>query len=108
MSKPIAVVTGASRGIGRAIALRLAAEFEIAAVARSREELAALQRDVETAGGECRGLVADITDPDAVARTLSGIDAQVLVNNAGVGAIKPFLELTRDEWRHMRGRHRSR
>ena len=101
MSKPIAVVTGASRGIGRAIALRLASEFEIGAVARSRDELAELQREIEAAGGQCRPLVADITDPDAVNRTLSGIDAQVLVNNAGVGAIKPFLELTRDEWRHM-------
>jgi 3-hydroxy acid dehydrogenase / malonic semialdehyde reductase len=101
MSKPIAVVTGASRGIGRAIALRLSGEFEIAAVARSREELGALQRDIEAVGGKCRALVSDVTDPDAVERTLSGIDAQVLVNNAGVGAIKPFLELTREEWRHM-------
>ena len=101
MSKPIAVVTGASRGIGRAIALRLASEFEIGAVARSRDELAELQREIEAAGGQCRPLVADITDPDAINQMLSGIDAQVLVNNAGVGAIKPFLELTRDEWRHM-------
>src|SRR5215831_4569454 len=99
MSKPIAVVTGASRGIGRAIALRLAADYEIAAVARSDAELAALQREIQAAGGECRPLVADITDPDAVGRALAGIDAQVLVNNAGIGAIKPFVELTRDEWR---------
>jgi 3-oxoacyl-[acyl-carrier protein] reductase len=101
MSKPIAIITGASRGIGRAIALRLAGEFEIAALARSHDELTELQRGIEAAGGQCRPLVADITDPDAVGRALSGVEAQVLVNNAGIGAIKPFLELTRDEWRRM-------
>ena len=101
MSKPIAVVTGASRGIGRAIALRLAGEFEIGAVARSRDELAELQREIGAAGGRCLPLVADVTDPDAVDRALLGIEAQVLVNNAGIGAIKPFVELTRDEWRRM-------
>ena len=101
MSKPIAVITGASRGIGRAIALRLAGEFEIAAVARSRDELDTLRLEIEHAGGVCRPLVADLTDAGAVDRTLSGIDAQVLVNNAGIGAIKPFVELTREEWRRM-------
>lgn len=101
MPKPIAVVTGASRGIGRAIALRLAAEYEIAAVARSRGELEVLQVEIEHAGGACRSLVADITDPNAVDRVLGGIDAQVLVNNAGIGSIKPFVELTREEWRRM-------
>jgi 3-oxoacyl-[acyl-carrier protein] reductase len=101
MTKPIAVITGASRGIGRAIALRLARDFEIAAVARSGDELAALQRDIEASGGACRPLVADVTDPVAVEQALAGVDAQVLVNNAGVGAIKPFMELTRDEWRRM-------
>ena len=101
MSKPIAVITGASRGIGRAIALRLAGEFEIAAVGRSQAELASLEREVKASGGRCRPLVADITDPTAIEHALAGVDAQVLVNNAGVGTIKPFTELTRDEWRQM-------
>ncbi len=101
MTKPIAVITGSSRGIGRAIALRLSADYEIVAVARSREDLQTLAREIDQRGGVCRPCVADITDADAVASTLGGVDAQVLVNNAGVGSIKPFLELTRDEWRRM-------
>src|SRR5215207_783525 len=98
MPKPVAVITGASRGIGRAIALRLAREYEIVAVARSEDELESLAQDIEAAGGSCRPRAVDITNPDAVAAALSGIDAQVLVNNAGVGTLKPFMELTRDEW----------
>ena len=43
----------------------------------------------------------DITNPDAVGQALSGVDAHVLVNNAGIGTIKPFIELTRDEWTRM-------
>jgi len=101
VAKPIAVITGASKGIGRATALRLASEFDIVAVARSRDELEALAREIESSGGSCRPIVIDITDPAAVQSGLAGVDAQVLVNNAGIGFIKPFLELTRDEWRQM-------
>ena len=101
MSKPIAVVTGASRGIGRATALRLAGDYDIVAVARSRGDLDVLARDIAAAGGACHVRAIDITDPAAVHGALANVDAQVLVNNAGVGILKPFLELTRDEWMRM-------
>src|SRR5689334_22955851 len=101
MSKPTAVITGASRGIGRAIALRLAPAYEIVAVARSKDELGALAGEIARQGGVCHPRVADVTDPGAVHAALDGVDAQVLVNNAGIGVIKPFVELTRDEWRSM-------
>ncbi len=101
MAKPIAVVTGASRGIGRATALRLAGDFDIVAVARSEDELAALAAEIHRAGGTCHPVRLDITDPDAVTAELTGVDAQVLVNNAGVGTLKPFMELTRAEWTRM-------
>jgi 3-oxoacyl-[acyl-carrier protein] reductase len=101
MPKPVAVITGASKGIGRATALRLANDYEIVAVARSEPDLASLTREIEGRGGSCRPLTVDITDSAAVDSALSGVDAQVLINNAGVGYMKPFLELTRDEWRQM-------
>ena len=104
MSRPenaTALVTGASKGIGRATALRLSRDYEIVAVARSEQDLASLAREIEGSGGTCRSLTVDITDPVAVDSALSGIEAQVLINNAGVGYLKPFLELTRDEWRQM-------
>jgi NADP-dependent 3-hydroxy acid dehydrogenase YdfG len=101
MAKPIAVITGASRGIGRATALRLAADYDIVAVARSDDELEKLAQEIEARGGSCRPRVVDITNAPAVSAALAGIDAQILVNNAGIGVTKPFMELTRDEWRRM-------
>src|SRR3954470_7989469 len=98
MPKPVAVITGASRGIGRATALRLSTSFDIVAVARSGDALAELAREIERNGGTCRPLTVDIADPAAVARALADVDAQVLVNNAGIGVLKPFMELTREEW----------
>ncbi len=101
MTKPIAVVTGASRGIGRAIAKRLAAEYDVVAAARSADQLESLSREIVAAGGSCRSVPIDITDPAAVEASLGGIDAQVLVNNAGMGVLKPLLELTREQWIEM-------
>ena len=101
MPRPIAVVTGASRGIGRAIALRLARDYAIVAVARSRDELNALADEIARAGGSCQPRAIDITDAEAVHAALGDVDAQVLVNNAGIGILKPFMELGREEWRRM-------
>jgi len=101
MSKPIAVITGASRGIGRAVALRLAPTHDIVAVARSEADLDTLAGEVADAGGRCHIIAVDITDTKVVTEALGDVDAQVLVNNAGIGVLKPFVELTREEWRAM-------
>jgi 3-hydroxy acid dehydrogenase / malonic semialdehyde reductase len=101
MARPLAVVTGASRGIGRAIALRLAKTFDIVAVARSRDKLDELAEEIRGGGGDCHVVPVDLRDPRAIARALQDVDAEILVNNAGLGPIKPFLDLTSDEWHAM-------
>jgi 3-hydroxy acid dehydrogenase / malonic semialdehyde reductase len=96
-----AVITGASKGIGRAIALRLSSTHDIVAAARSTAELETLAGEIRTQGGTCDTLGLDVARPTDVARVLEGVRADVLVNNAGVGFLKPFLELTPEEWNTM-------
>ncbi len=96
---PTALVTGASRGIGRAIAARLAGDgYDVVAAARGREELDTACAEIAAAGGRCRPLVLDVSDPQAVAAALTGAEVDVLINNAGIGALKPFMETTAAEW----------
>ena len=99
--RPSALVTGASRGIGRAIALRLAPTHDILAAARSADELSSLAREIGAAGGRCEPVVVDVAEPASVAAALRGRNDDVVVNNAGVGTLKPLLELTPAEWHAM-------
>jgi 3-oxoacyl-[acyl-carrier protein] reductase len=99
--RPVALVTGASRGIGRAIALDLARDHHVIAAARNVAELESLARELTDAGGSAEPLRLDLRDRASVPRALDARRVDVLVNNAGLGALKPFLELTREEWDTM-------
>ena len=95
-----AVVTGASRGIGRAIACELAARgFDVVATMRDPAAGAALADEVAAAGGSLVVERLDVTDPDEFTMPA---DLRVLVNNAGVEAPHPSFERTpMDLWRTM-------
>lgn len=99
--RPVALVTGASRGIGRAVAIRLARDFEIVALARETGALRSLAQEIDRGGGRCRLLAADLRDATAVRDALADIEADVLVNNAGVAIMRPLLELSADDWNEM-------
>ena len=99
--RPVCLVTGASKGIGRAIALRMAHTHDLIAVARDEEALDVLAAEIGELGGRCHTLVLDVTDAAAVAAALADVRADVLVNNAGVATMKPFLELSAEEWPRM-------
>ncbi len=98
---PTVLITGASRGIGRAIAVRLAPTHHVIGLARSRNDLQTLGAEVAAHGGGFTGLEVDLRDRQAMALALDGVACDVLVNNAGVMFKKPFLELTPDEWHAM-------
>jgi NAD(P)-dependent dehydrogenase (short-subunit alcohol dehydrogenase family) len=102
-----AVVTGASRGIGRAIALRLAeAGADVALWAREADALHRVAAEVTAAGGRALAIACDITDSAAVAaaadevrRTLAPV--AIVVNNAGTVLRKPTAAISDAEWRHV-------
>ena len=95
-------MTGASRGIGRAICFRLARDgYDIIALARNEAELESLGIEVSQLGGKCRVIALDLTHNAAIAAALYGVEVDVLVNNAGLGVTKPFTELSPDEWHKM-------
>jgi 3-oxoacyl-[acyl-carrier protein] reductase len=99
--RPTCLVTGASKGIGRAIALRMALTHDIIAAARSEDALDTLAAEIGELGGRCHTVVVDVADPAAVALALDELRVDVLVNNAGVATMKPFIELTAEEWHRM-------
>jgi 3-oxoacyl-[acyl-carrier protein] reductase len=100
----VALVTGASRGIGRAIALRLAAcGATIAGVARSREALDGTLQAIREAGGTAEGWGANVADSADVQRVVEEVEAKftkihVLVNNAGVTRDGLMLRMEDSAW----------
>jgi 3-oxoacyl-[acyl-carrier protein] reductase len=99
-----AIVTGANRGIGKAIAVRLAAEgAQVALCARDANLLEQTVKEIEKAGGHAAALSMDFRMPESPKRaveltlkTCGRID--IIVNNAGATKRGDFLELTDDDW----------
>jgi NAD(P)-dependent dehydrogenase (short-subunit alcohol dehydrogenase family) len=99
----IAIVTGAGRGIGRSIGLRLAAEGAHVLVADldggNAEEVA---REIIGSGGTAEWLAVDVTNVDDVERMVRAVKRiDLLVNVAGVGLTRSFLETTLEQWEQV-------
>jgi NAD(P)-dependent dehydrogenase (short-subunit alcohol dehydrogenase family) len=100
-----AVITGASKGLGRAMALALGeAGAKLALVSRNREQLQAVAVEARQSGAEAEVFAADVTDEAQVSRLAADIGArfgqvQILINNAGINIRKPSTEFTLADWR---------
>jgi len=98
MSRPVALVTGASRGIGRAIALALSPTHHVLVGGRDTYAIADVVRELESA----EPFVADLTNEAAVTAAVAGIDRlDVLVHSAGAVAYGPLIDSTTAEWREL-------
>jgi 3-oxoacyl-[acyl-carrier protein] reductase len=104
LSGKTALVTGASRGIGAAIAKRLAAEGARVAITFSKgaDAAATVVNEIERRGGQAIAIQADVTDAQAVGAAVARVvktfgRLDVLVNNAGTAIPKPFEETTLEE-----------
>lgn len=99
----VAMVTGASSGLGRHFASVLArAGAKVVVAARRREPLADLCDEIRGMGGEAVAIDLDVTDQDSVTAAVEAANAgpglDILVNNAGVAVTKPILSVSEDEW----------
>ncbi len=100
----VTLITGASRGIGRASALALSREgCIIVGTARTQADLDTLCEEISAAGGTATALTADVTDSRQVAACVAKTIEKhgridVLVNNAGMGGYRPFLEWSEEDY----------
>ena len=99
-----AIVTGASRGIGRAIAVRLSREgASVVLTARDQTLLESAVSEIKAAGGSAASMALDLREPDAPAQLAEFAQAQfggidIVVNNAGATKRGDFLSLTEEDW----------
>lgn len=107
LSGKVAIVTGASSGIGEATAVALAAEgAKVAVVARRSDRLESLVQQIANGGGEAFAIAADVTDErqaqDMINQTKSRFDrVDILVNNAGVMLLGMVDGANTEDWRRM-------
>jgi NAD(P)-dependent dehydrogenase (short-subunit alcohol dehydrogenase family) len=103
----IAVITGASKGLGKAMALALAKEgARVALVSRDLAQLEAVANEIAAAGGEAAAFAADVTSEAQVRTVERNVLARfgavhILINNAGVNVRKPVEEFTLEEWHRV-------
>jgi 3-oxoacyl-[acyl-carrier protein] reductase len=103
----IAIVTGASKGIGKAIALALARQGAALAIsARSKDELERTAAEIRQNGVKCLAFAGDMSKEDDIKRFVQSSireygSVHILINNAGMGYFKPVYELSTAEWDEM-------
>src|SRR5262245_1390373 len=101
----VAVITGASKGLGKAMALALAgAGSRLALASRDQKQLEVVASEARKLGTEAETFVADVTDETQVQRLEREVVAkfgkvQILINNAGINIRKPVTDFTLEEWR---------
>jgi NAD(P)-dependent dehydrogenase (short-subunit alcohol dehydrogenase family) len=103
----VAVITGASKGLGKAMALALGgAGASVALVSRDIEKLGEVKQAVEKLGGTAQIFLTDVSDEEQIRKLEQDVIAafhgvHILINNAGINLRKQLVEFTLEEWRRV-------
>ena len=98
-----AVITGASSGVGKSLAIQLSdAGFKVVLAARSEDKLNAIAEEIQKMGGNCLVVPTDVSQPEQINnlkdRTLEYGDVFVVINNAGLGKFCKIEDVTLEDW----------
>ena len=98
-----AVITGASSGVGKSLAIQLSdAGYNVVLAARSENKLNAIAEEIQTKGGNCLVVPTDVSQPEQInnlkVRTLEYGDVFVVINNAGLGNFCKIEDVTLEDW----------
>ena len=102
MNKPIAVITGASTGIGKALSIKLSDEYFVYLISRTEDKLRKVVDEISNKGNKCQSIVADISKEESINMIYSKIDnkqnIELLINNAGKAVFGDISSLSIDDW----------
>ena len=102
MDKPIAIITGASTGIGRSLAVKLSNQYLVYLISRNKKKLNKTKELINAQNNECKVIISDISKTESINDIYSQIKQkekiELLVNNAGIGVFKSISDTTIDDW----------
>ena len=102
MIKPVAIITGASTGLGRNLAIKLSSEYFVYLISRNQENLQETKAIIEEQSNECEIIIADISKKKSIDFIYSQIknknNIELLINNAGIAIFNNITDLTIEDW----------
>ena len=102
MDKPIAIITGASTGIGRSLAVKLSNQYLVYLISRNKDNLNETKKLINDQNNECKIIISDISKTESINDIYSKIEhkgkIELLVNNAGIGIFKNITDTTIEDW----------
>jgi len=102
MKKPVAIITGASTGIGRSLSIKLSDKYFVYLISRDKEKLQKTAHQITGKNNECQIIIADISKENSLNAIYSEIENKenidLLINNAGVAKFNNISDLSLDDW----------
>ena len=102
MNKPIAIITGASTGIGRSLAIKLSDNYLVYLISRNKNNLNKTKELINLKNNDCKIIVCDISEIESTDEIYSQIEnkekIELLINNAGIGVFKNITDTSIEDW----------